>query len=75
MSVGIEGIHSPKLANDPDCSDSIERVPIGSYLYRDEDTGTKSLVVLMDEVMRHQDKEFLNVLDSMRNGRMERQAC
>eukprot|EP00957_Ditylum_brightwellii_P110942 8461212-Ditylum_brightwellii.AAC.1 len=67
MNVGIKGIHSPKPANDPGCSDNIGRLAIKSYLYRDEDSGTKSLIVLMDEVVIQQDKEFLNVLDLMRN--------
>eukprot|EP00957_Ditylum_brightwellii_P055387 4197774-Ditylum_brightwellii.AAC.1 len=68
MNVGMKGIHNP---NDPGCSDNIGRLAIKSHLYRDEDIHTKSLVVVMDEVVRQQDKEFLNVLDSPRNGRME----
>eukprot|EP00957_Ditylum_brightwellii_P078229 5948254-Ditylum_brightwellii.AAC.1 len=70
MNVGMKDIHSPKLANDPGCSDNIGRLAIESYLYRDEDSHTKSLVVLMDEVMRQQDKQFKNILDPVRNGRM-----
>eukprot|EP00957_Ditylum_brightwellii_P120606 9200802-Ditylum_brightwellii.AAC.1 len=59
MNVGMKGIHSPKPANDPCCSDNIGRLAIGSYIYRDEDSDAKSFVVIMDEVVRQQDKEFL----------------
>eukprot|EP00957_Ditylum_brightwellii_P116064 8854304-Ditylum_brightwellii.AAC.1 len=71
MNDGTKCIHSPKPANVPGCSDNIGRLAIESYLYRDKDSGTKSLVVITDEVVRQQDKEFQNVLDSMRNGRIE----
>eukprot|EP00957_Ditylum_brightwellii_P108885 8306664-Ditylum_brightwellii.AAC.1 len=67
MNVSMKGIHSPKPANDPGCSDNIGRLAIESYLCRDKDSSTNPLVVLMDKVVRQQDKEFLNVLDLMRN--------
>eukprot|EP00957_Ditylum_brightwellii_P189975 14462814-Ditylum_brightwellii.AAC.1 len=70
MNVGMKGIHSPKLANDPGCSDNIGRLAAESYSYREEDSHTKSLVVIMDEVVRQQDKDFQNILDSMRYRRM-----
>eukprot|EP00957_Ditylum_brightwellii_P120757 9211084-Ditylum_brightwellii.AAC.1 len=67
--VGMKGIHNLKPANDPSGSDGIGRLVFENYLHINEDSGTKSLVVPIDEVVRQQDWVFLNVIDAMRNGK------
>eukprot|EP00957_Ditylum_brightwellii_P023732 1790377-Ditylum_brightwellii.AAC.1 len=58
--VGAKGIHSLKPANDVSGADNIDRLAFENYLNRNEDSVEKSLVVLMDEVVRQQDPEFLD---------------
>ena len=69
--VGMKGIHSMKQADREDSSDFVGKLSFHNFLRRDPDSGTISLVVLMDEVLRQQDNEFLNVLDAMRCGAMQ----
>ena len=71
LLVGMKGIHKLKPANDTSGSDNIGRLAFEKYLHRNEDSGAKSLVVQMDEVMIQQNLVFLSVLDAMRNGKIQ----
>eukprot|EP00957_Ditylum_brightwellii_P045510 3450038-Ditylum_brightwellii.AAC.1 len=70
LPVGMKGIHSLKPANDANGSDSIGRLAFENYLHSNEESGIKSLAVLIYEVVRQQDPLFFNVLDAMTNGKI-----
>ena len=52
-------------------SDFVGTSSFNCFINRHSSTGTKSLVVVMDEVVRQQDSDFLEVLDAMRYGAMK----
>eukprot|EP00957_Ditylum_brightwellii_P092021 7005529-Ditylum_brightwellii.AAC.1 len=54
----MKGILSLKPANDIRGADNIGILAFENYLHRNEDSGTKSLVAQMDEVVRQQDTNF-----------------
>eukprot|EP00957_Ditylum_brightwellii_P192136 14625818-Ditylum_brightwellii.AAC.1 len=68
---GMKGIHNAKQSNSEDSSNFVGKVSFHNFLWREPDSGTISLGVLMDEVLRQQDNEFLDVLEAMRCGTMQ----
>eukprot|EP00957_Ditylum_brightwellii_P050570 3834775-Ditylum_brightwellii.AAC.1 len=70
--VDMKGIHSMKQGNSEDSSDFIGKVSFHHFFQREPDSSTISLVVIMDQVLRQQDNEFLDVLDAIRYGTMQK---
>eukprot|EP00957_Ditylum_brightwellii_P210026 15364492-Ditylum_brightwellii.AAC.1 len=64
---GMKGIHSIKPTNDVSGADNICRLAFEKYLHRNEESGTKSLAVLIDEVVRQENPNFHDVIDAMRH--------
>eukprot|EP00957_Ditylum_brightwellii_P153411 11676382-Ditylum_brightwellii.AAC.1 len=69
--VGMNSIHGSKPAAKVLSSDFVGVSTFNCFLNRHPSTGTKSLVVMIDEVVRQQDLAFLDVLDAMQNRTMK----
>eukprot|EP00957_Ditylum_brightwellii_P164117 12495685-Ditylum_brightwellii.AAC.1 len=67
----MKSIHSSKAAANVHTSDFAGTSSFDYFVNRHSSTGTESLVVVIDEVVRQQDPEFLDVLDTMQNGGMK----
>eukprot|EP00957_Ditylum_brightwellii_P036299 2748997-Ditylum_brightwellii.AAC.1 len=68
LPVGMKSIHSSKPAVNVHTSDFVGVSSLKCFVNRHSSTGTESLVVMMDEVIRQQDPEFWGVLDAIQNG-------